>query len=376
MCKLIVGVKKEGKNTLFKDIIDAQRSVIEAEKDGIGVFIANRIGQFIVARELTDYQKVFDILERNMDSGVFFGIHTRSRSSGKVDSENIHFFNDEGYYFAHNGFVQKYHKYQYAGYYPNEPKHTSDAEDRLNIDEPYAGGYYYDENEGKMKPKPKGLESFNYVSEIIADCFSCGFEARICSKHADLKDYLYDDSAEYFNNLTEIKAKNPDETKKNMELAKKAMLTVIEIPKKKEKNHKHNKKKKTSETCIDDMCDSFQFLKNLPKPITNEALWKACEDDKFSGMGLLIDTLTEGKPVNAKLIIEKQCYSLSDKNTFGLFFSYEPEKEVESIKFEDVFGVPVLKEERKKEIKLPHRLLGAGIHDLNYTTLCGQNLKQ
>jgi len=103
MCKLMLNVNfKEGKQSanLFK----VNKELFEGEKDGTVVFSwkglknPERISFDSVDKAL-DY-----IIKQSKNKGVF-GMHTRTATSGVIAENNLHFWIQDGYSFAHNGWI-------------------------------------------------------------------------------------------------------------------------------------------------------------------------------------------------------------------------------------------------------------------------------
>ena len=103
MCKLMLNVNfAEGKQSanLFK----VNKELFEGEKDGTVVFNwkgfknPERISFDSVDKAL-DY-----IISQSRYKGVF-GMHTRTATSGLIADNNLHFWIQDGYSFAHNGWI-------------------------------------------------------------------------------------------------------------------------------------------------------------------------------------------------------------------------------------------------------------------------------
>jgi hypothetical protein len=106
---------------------------------------------------------------------------------------------------------------------------------------------------------------------------------------------------------------------------------------------------KEIQTEKDKMCDSYQFLFNLPKPIKGcKAIEKYMEKESFGGAGLLVD---------AK---KKRVFSLIGKTTpaHTNFKNYKIDKGKEFLGF-DI-------EDKEDRVKIPRRVVKNGVYQFNY----------
>src|SRR3990167_227559 len=117
MCKLLVGVNDKKNNKNFEEYLMAQKSEFFTEKDGIGALVMDFEGNIQVKRvlDIKDYWKVFEMVSSNLANTKLVSIHSRTATSGLVNKDNVHFFEDKGYYFAHNGFVKDFKRSEGAG---------------------------------------------------------------------------------------------------------------------------------------------------------------------------------------------------------------------------------------------------------------------
>lgn len=109
MCKLIIGIKKAGNNAVVSSLIDVQADELLNEKDGMAALSFN--GENVrVERDLLDYENVFDNAIKQINNSLLVSIHTRTGTSGAIDQSNVHFFNHNDWYMAHNGFTSSKNK--------------------------------------------------------------------------------------------------------------------------------------------------------------------------------------------------------------------------------------------------------------------------
>src|SRR3990167_505969 len=109
MCKLLVGVNNKPGNPEFEKYIEAHQLEMYSEKNGCAALVVGFDNKIKVFRSLHDYDEVYRNVFEHIANSKLVSIHTRTATSGGVNEKNVHFFGSEGYYFAHNGFVRKYH---------------------------------------------------------------------------------------------------------------------------------------------------------------------------------------------------------------------------------------------------------------------------
>lgn len=119
MCKLVIGIQKNKKKE-FKEMIQSQYSSLRDQLDGIGALIVNAKNEIIILRSVDDYSDVFNKIDNLIDNAKVVTIHTRTGTSGSKKIENVHFFENDGIAFAHNGFVEKYHSFSGFGLRDND----------------------------------------------------------------------------------------------------------------------------------------------------------------------------------------------------------------------------------------------------------------
>lgn len=292
MCKLATIVKSEGANEEAETLLRLQFAELRTQKDGCAGLTIGFDNKVRVYRELTDYDKVFQSVLADLPTSKLVSIHTRIGTSGEKELTNVHFFKPKDWYFAHNGFVQKYHT-KSIGYLPWGK--TEDDYEYLDDDMPPP-------DFGSTKPISFG----NALNEMV-NCRGCYTAKKgYCKKHASLVD--------------EIKEQEIAREKKNRKKTKTLNLTKAKIVVDSKK-----------------FCDSYQFVENMPTEVNEESILKHCRATDFSGMGILVSE--DGTKVY--LIIAKECFSVSDNKTFAGYFSYNPEMELSMKSENEVYGVKV-----------------------------------
>src|SRR6185436_8025372 len=229
MCKLVVGIKKAGKNQQFNELIYAQEVGLKSQPDGIGAVTVSKDGTVEVFREFKDYNAVFEKVYERLNDSVFVSIHTRIGTSGNKDITNVHFFEDKNYLFAHNGFVSMYHQAQWnLGSSSSHNPHSWNKIDRDDYDGygyisngyDYDHGHWDEEKREWVNPKTviindieepigegsvpldekKFLAEKNYInaSDVLENCYACCYSLKLCQKHLDVTLYLKYDTQDFF----------------------------------------------------------------------------------------------------------------------------------------------------------------------------------
>jgi hypothetical protein len=152
----------------------------------------------------------------------------------------------------------------------------------------------------------------NNLERIIENCKDCFYSNKICSKHIKIH-----------NLIQELKA-----------------------------DEKENKK--------NDMCDSFQFLKNIKKPLTKYLIEKEMEKTSFSGAGIFFNE----KTFEYFVLVDKRCYLMSDEKTFSIFTSFEPQTLGTIKKYRNIFGIDILEKENIK-LQTEKKEVIYGVYELN-----------
>ena len=294
MCKLIVGVNQKPNNKEFEKYIEAQQIEMFSEKDGCSALVIDFDNKTHIFRSLNDYNAVFRAVYEVLSRAKLVSIHTRTGTSGQKTANNVHFFEDNGHYMAHNGFVMKYHK---------------------------SMGYTYHSEHGWNK------DSTFYQSKL-----SRGEGVKVEEDVFEIDDLEIDGKNQYCKGCNSSKAG----------ICKK---------------HKRNTSIVLSDNA--ELCDTFQFLKSLEKPVTCETLEKAIKEKEFSGMGIIVNA---EKP-EAYLIVKKDVKLQTDKETFGIFYSYIPDKESKIPSYENIWGVSIVKTNVVKT-DLPVRTAFEGVYQL------------
>lgn len=292
MCKMIVGITKEIGNAQFATYIRAQRAELEGEKDGMGALIVTEDGITHVFRRFFDYDEVFMDVDSLLPRAKLVSLHTRTGTSGEKSLLNVHFFEDDNHYFAHNGFVYGYGSYGYRGSYGGGGRQFS-----------------FDSSHDKE------LEN-----EILNDCAGCYTAKKgLCRKH-------------------------------ERKLEKSAGVATIVLPKKGEHVE------------MDKMCDSYQFLHHVGKPVDEEILENEIDDKRFMGMGFMFNDTTKEGFLMVKKDVKAQ---FSDDGKWGIFYSYTPDHEVDHVVLEQKFGVSI-KRTHKVKLDALIRSVHEGVYKLEY----------
>src|ERR1035437_4858931 len=116
-------------------------------------------------------------------------------------------------------------------------------------------------------------------------------------------------------------------------------------------------------------CDSKEFITNLTNEyevIDEKVIANNLNIYHFKGVGFLYDTKTNTPYLFANQRKLDPIQVLTNKKTFAVFFSYEPETELTYTKqtYRNVFGVPVL--DGEKERKVATKLVAKDVYDSVY----------
>lgn len=267
MCKLVIGTQ-EGTQPNFKKLIQAQEDDLRTQPDGFSALVIDKAGEVQVYRSLEDYDEGFEWLYNRIDESKLVAVHTRIGTSGADNLHNVHFFERDGRFFAHNGFVHKYHNPTTIGYTYHKPYkgESFDFDDYLLDDD-------------VPSEQVEVYQEAQILSARIKECRGCKTSnKRTCKTHVRQRQEL-----------------NTEIIKANLTAKGEDVPTVS--------------------------CDSLKFLESLPDKLNRKVLAQEVDNKKFEGFGALIDA--EAKTVH--LLVYKDVKFITDSNKFGLCFSYEPE---------------------------------------------------
>lgn len=157
MCKLLIATNKKRNNKLLSQLITAQFTQMGSEKDGLSALIVDRNGEMKAFKELDNYGLVFNEVKERLKTAAFLGLHARTATCGIKSLENIHFFQDKGYYMAHNGWVD---------------------------------AYYYGAT-AVTKGGDRAVNEINQLNGILERCYECGQDQDgYCVKHTSIRNRL------------------------------------------------------------------------------------------------------------------------------------------------------------------------------------------
>ncbi|MDE2016049.1 MAG: class II glutamine amidotransferase [Patescibacteria group bacterium] len=303
MCKLIVGVKTKGENKKFRDIIAAQYSDLAKERDGMAAVV--RVdNETKVWRELRDYHGVAKKVEEDMAQAVLVSLHTRTGTTGSVSEKNTHYFEHDGYVFAHNGWINKYHGNAMA----YERYNAKETDFELIFD-------------GKTEAK-----SYTDCVNVIASCTGCDSAKKgYCKRHQREGRIVkeMEGAAEFYGEGDKMEG----------------------IGFKFESG--------TSAKDKEDITDSERFFRAIPKPFTLEQLEEAVKADEFYGIASIVE-LSTGR---TWLIVNKDAYVIAGDG-WAIFTSYEPTLRRKVATYGQAMGVPYLKGEKNTAIQaMPYKLV-------------------
>lgn len=108
MCKLLVALTKTPNNPEYIKIIQLQYNDLRTQPNGIGALVIDQNDKCHIFRELKDYQKVFDQVDKLLPTAKLVSLHSRISTGGNVDINNVHFFERNNHVLAHNGWITGY----------------------------------------------------------------------------------------------------------------------------------------------------------------------------------------------------------------------------------------------------------------------------
>ena len=324
MCKIILGLKDEGKNDKALELLRAQYDDLKRERDGIGAFVMDKTGRIEIFRHLNDYEPIFECVEDRLDKAVAFGIHTRTATSGNRDLANVHFFDKDGYLFAHNGIISKFHTSRFSQQsWVNYHSGSKRVVLGFSGDQDYGEDFMGRESDEKERMNAEAT---------IATCSGCA-SAKIgfCRRHKNEGNLI---------NYYEMRDSGSYEDTPPTEIITPTKNEVIEMP--------------TSSSC-----DSLQFLENMPKPFDETSLQNFIDESKFSGLGIVVDSHKS----EIWALVDKQCHFITKKD-FSFIFSFTPTSEISYVKTKEARGIDYIVEAEDKEINYPTHEIVLGLYKL------------
>lgn len=326
MCKLLVGVSKERNNKNFIDSIVTQFDGMRTQKDGIGAFVLTHDNKFHIFRSFTDYDSVFENVESLLPNARLVSVHTRISTGGKLGLENVHFFDYENVILAHNGIIDGYSKIKpyTRGHWNNVTRKWDDDEDEKPM--------------VILNAKADRTAEEQALFDESVMCEGCASsKAGTCKKHIKKAQELVRKQKEAAaNNQAELLWTREDEP---------GDTAADDCP-----------------TFPDNPCDSLEFLRDLEKPISEEGINALVEEKKMNGMMVIFDKSTS----KAFIVVKKACHVISDKKTFSVMYSFDPETKFTEPKWKYMFGVPF--KDRTVTYKLPYqsKALSYGTWQIKY----------
>jgi hypothetical protein len=291
MCKLIVGIQDKKNTQDFVDLLAVQEEALEKERDGIGAMAIYDDGTVKVKRSLDDYAGVFNFAIDETQRARIIAIHSRTSSQGSRDLPNVHFFNHNGVYLAHNGFVSGYAPhYDYPKSYSRE---WNGWQKRFGYDTPYP--YDYGQShpiDGRDDIRLEKLHS------IINSCKDCAIAPDgYCFKHAKT-----------FEEIERLEALKYGTIETQLD----DIVTGKE------------EKKKPTKTLVPTSVpsDTLLFLRHLPKTLNIASLTAQMDKDLFTGMAFAYDKKTKKSFLMVRT--KPTASAVIKDGEFSAFFSYVP----------------------------------------------------
>jgi hypothetical protein len=330
MCKIFGIINKNGNEADIKGLINAQTDELISQKDGISAIKIRKDNKIERKRSLDLYKTTIDWATEDIENCKLIALHARIGTSGVKDLSNVHFWERDGYYFAHNGYATSYTR-------TREPRIVPFDHNYIHDHASYEDGSRYepdDELDWWGKRSVLTGETFKnkgeWIDELMINMDSCdgcnSAKKGVCKSH---RPYL---------KLVSNKRKE-------------LLIEQTQIDKKKKGTKRGSKKikpkeiKKKRNTQILKKCDSLQFIENIKKPITISEINKEIARRDFSGMAIVINK----KTAETILTIQKQAYTLIGKG-YSAFASYEPNKSIEETVIGTKYGIDYEIEDVEREI--------------------------
>jgi hypothetical protein len=307
---------QEANNELIKEILLSQVDTLCEEPDGVGTMAINYDDKYRVERSLDNYQRVLKAAFSEIDKSKFIGIHTRFGTKGDKSLYNVHFFNKDNLYMAHNGVMSQFERFYGCGHTDFDPYTRWD------------------------KHKNEWLDK---------DGFSKRDREKQEEKEAEEKERKIDEQL----NLLGAGDMTPEEQEKAVndlleaEEAEEEAILVGDDPQINAPADKPKKKNKDKfkQDPKQNPSDTLEFLLDLPKNITQELLEEKCSSrGEFNGKAVLIDV----KKKEVWHFSTTEYWMVTDYKTFTITFSYEPMLK----KTLNLFGWAITAPEKEKRFTL------------------------
>ncbi|MDE2233715.1 MAG: hypothetical protein KGJ90_06460 [Patescibacteria group bacterium] len=160
MCKIITIIRSSGKDDKeLRILFSAQLEKLKEEPDGIGAMAVKPDGTVETRRELKKgkYADVFYWALEQITESRLIVLHTRTGTSGNRELNNVHLWNRDGLYFAHNGMVEAKKDFQ----------------------------PFYSTQAGFRTQKDSRMDEWERLTEIMEECAECqaNAEGLACKRH-------------------------------------------------------------------------------------------------------------------------------------------------------------------------------------------------
>lgn len=325
MCNLAISIQRKPGNKEARKLIQGQYSKVSTQEDGIATLTFNA-GKVATDRKLAkaDYSDTFHKAVDAMKLSKLVAIHTRIASVGNVSDENVHFFEHNGRYFAHNGHVNKY---IWRGKEEKWDKTTkADAERYYGADRNRHYALSAKQFKKAMKHTNSSVqvyverdtveERLSRLTSSVDDCKACGY-GNACRDHEQTA-----------GEVIILEALIATGSVGNVNMIPNALDT-------------EGMKIGPATPANSEPSDSLLFLQGLPEVLDIQALDKYAEDKEFSGVALLVDE----KQRKAWIMATRQCEIHTDGDYLNIY-SFVPQKTYAEWQY--VMGFPVVSSEEKK----------------------------
>lgn len=326
MCNLLIAIPKTNNLEKLKEIIFAQQDQMKTQKDGIGMMALKKDGTTEIYRSMTDYDGAFDKALSLLKDSKLIALHTRISTGGETSLHNCHFFENNGFVLAHNGWFSK-----------TETSFSAKHNTLWDYDD-YYNGYgqmptlvpsYFKEFDNR---KTESIETeYTHLLQKTLNCKQCS-DSQAATGHL-CKDHKHLESRLEKLELVLDERTSPQTT-----------TGIISAIPKKEKD-----------------CDSLATLKKIPENATKEQIQEIIYDEGFSGVAIV----TNKKTHESVVFVQKECPVITNDD-FVIAFSYSPVDTISYCNTVNSNGFLILKGEKEKKLFRKTESLAFGTHKLNF----------
>lgn len=338
MCNLAIILQKDPGNEEAKRIMAGQFKGMATQPDGIASLVMSDKVAVDRAMAVTEYPGVFSRAISAMDHSRLVSVHTRIASVGNVSDENVHFFEHNGRYLAHNGHVSAYFKPKYGTY--NEELKAKQSVRRFTMSAKQLKKAMRNPGTTELFVERETVEErMNRLSQSVEDCKLCT-GGNVCGSH--------DDTANEVLALENL-----------LSNGKLSNITLIPEVKELAMYDTEGSQNGPVRPVTKDPSDTLQFLQDMPDDLDIEKLAKYTDKKGFSGVGLLVD-----EPKKKAWIMATRRCDVHTDGKYMIVYSFMPKKDFKEWQY--VLGVPLISAD---ETRYETATLEPGIYEIDLDAL-------